>query len=63
MNAIPPLAHFFSPPPYTGEFRCDNHPSASRDGKQVVVDSPHEGGRQLYLIDISGIVGERGRRG
>ncbi len=53
-----PLGHFLSPPEYTGEWRCDNHPRFSPDGKKVVIDSPHGGsGRQLHLIDISGIVG------
>jgi Tol biopolymer transport system component len=47
-----PLGHFHSPPAYTGEVRCDNHPRASRDGKMVCVDSPHNGGRQMYLIDL-----------
>lgn len=52
-----PLGHFHSPPEYRGEWRCDNHPRFSPDGTQVVIDSPHGGnGRQLYLIDISGIV-------
>jgi hypothetical protein len=23
----------------------------------VTIDSPHQGGRQIYLIDISGIMG------
>jgi len=53
-----PLGHFHSPPQYAGEWRCDNHPRFSPDGKKVVIDSPHGGeGRQLYLIDIGGIVG------
>ena len=52
-----PLGHFLSPPEYKGEWRCDNHPRFSPDGRKVVIDSPHGGnGRQLYLIDISGIV-------
>ncbi|MDX1981233.1 MAG: hypothetical protein SFV51_13260 [Bryobacteraceae bacterium] len=50
------LGSFHSPPPYTGEWRCDTHPRFSPDGRKVVIDSPHGGGRQLYLIDISGIV-------
>ncbi len=50
-----PLGHFLSPPEYTGEWRCDNHPRSSPDGKKVCIDSPHNGGRQMYLIDISGI--------
>ena len=53
-----PLGHFHSPPAYQGEWRCDTHPCASRDGQMVVIDSPHEGhGRQIYLIDISGLLG------
>ncbi len=51
------LGHFHSPPEYRGEWRVDTHPRFSPDGKRVVIDSPHGGnGRQLYLIDISGIV-------
>jgi hypothetical protein len=53
-----PLGHFTSPPEYNGELRCDLHPRFSPDGRKVVIDSPHGGnGRQLYLIDISAIVG------
>jgi len=52
------LGHFWSPVEYKGEWRCDTHPRFSRDGRYVTIDSPHGGnGRQLYLIDISGIVG------
>jgi hypothetical protein len=52
-----PLGHFPSPPEYTGEWRCDNHPRSSRDGRLVCIDSPHGGsGRQLYLIDASQIL-------
>jgi len=51
-----PLGHFHSPPAYTGEWRCDSHPRFSPDGRKVCIDSPHGGtGRQLHLIDISGV--------
>jgi hypothetical protein len=50
-----PLGHFLSPPEYTGEWRCDTHPRFSPNGKMVTIDSPHAGGRQLYLIDIATI--------
>jgi hypothetical protein len=50
------LGHFHSPPQYTGEWRCDTHPRNSNDGKSVIIDSPHDGGRQLYQIDIRDIV-------
>jgi Tol biopolymer transport system component len=53
-----PLGHFRSPPQYAGEWRCDTHPRFSPDGRKVIIDSPHGGnGRQLYLIDLSSIVG------
>jgi hypothetical protein len=55
-----PLGHFHSPPNYTGEFRCDTHPRNSRDGKSVCIDSPHNGGRQMFLIDISGLNSKAG---
>ncbi|MCH8119313.1 MAG: hypothetical protein IIC00_06265, partial [Planctomycetes bacterium] len=52
-----PLGHFYLPPQYKGEWRCDTHPRFSPNGRSVVIDSPHEGnGRQMYLIDISAIV-------
>ncbi|WP_009963770.1 hypothetical protein [Verrucomicrobium spinosum] len=51
-----PLGHFFEPREYKGEYRCDTHPRSSNDGKKVVIDSVHAGnGRQMYLIDVSGI--------
>ncbi len=49
------LGHFPSPAQYTGEWRCDTHPRFSPDGKMVCIDSPHAGGRQMYLIDIRGV--------
>ncbi len=51
------LGRFHLPPKYTGEWRCDTHPRFSPDGRMVVIDSPHTGqGRQMHLIDVSGIV-------
>jgi hypothetical protein len=55
-NRRVPLGHFLSPPEYTGEWRCDTHPRFSPNGKLVTIDSPHGGGRQIYLIDIAAIV-------
>jgi len=52
------LGHFYLPPEYRGEERIDTHPRFSPDGKMICIDSAHGGkGRQLYLIDISGITG------
>lgn len=53
-----PLGYFESKPPYRGEWRCDNHPRAARDGHFVCIDSPHGGaGRQMYLIDLRELAG------
>lgn len=49
------LAALRLPTEYSGEWRCDTHPRVSRDGRWITVDSPHEGGRQIYLIDVSQI--------
>jgi len=51
------LGHFPSPPTYRGEWRCDTHPRSNDDGTLVAIDSPHAGGRQVYLLDISSVVG------
>jgi hypothetical protein len=52
-----PLGHFHSPPEYAGEWRCDLHPRFSPDGRKVIIDSPHGGqGRQMYLIDLWGML-------
>ena len=51
------LGHFPSPQAYRGEWRCDTHPRSSNDGHFVAIDSPHDGGRQVYLLDIREILG------
>lgn len=51
------LGHFFLPPAYEGEWRCDTHPRSSRDGRLVTIDSPHGGaGRQVWLLDVAEIL-------
>jgi hypothetical protein len=50
------LGHFPSPPNYKGEWRCDTHPRSSNDGKTVAIDSPHDAGRQVYLLDIADLL-------
>ncbi|HEX5221407.1 MAG TPA: hypothetical protein VFZ59_17720 [Verrucomicrobiae bacterium] len=54
------LGSFRSPPEYTGEWRCDTHPRARRDGQLVCIDSPHAGGRQMFVIDLKGLLGRTG---
>ncbi len=52
------LGRFHLPEDYKGEWRCDLHPRASNDGRTIAIDSPHGGdGRQVYLLDVSAIVG------
>jgi hypothetical protein len=42
--------------PYHGEDRIDLHPRSDRLGRQVVIDSGHEGqGRQIHLLDIGAL--------
>ncbi len=50
------LARLFSPVEIWGEIRCDLHPRWSRDGKQICLDSIHSGERQMYIIDLNGII-------
>jgi hypothetical protein len=51
------IGHFPSPPAYTGEWRVDNHPRASRDERWVCIDAPDgANGRQLHLMDIQGLM-------
>lgn len=51
------IGRFYSPPELDGEIRCDLHPRWSRDGTKVCFDSAHEGERQVYVVDVSNIVG------
>ncbi len=52
------LGHFHLPAVYSGEWRVDTHPRFSPDSRYVCIDAPYKNeGRQLHLIDISGIVG------
>ena len=51
-----PLADFYSPPEYQGEWRCDTHPRSTLDGNYVIVDSPNWDGRQMYMLDIRDII-------
>jgi len=50
------LGDFYSQPHLDGPFRCDLHPRFNRDGSAVCIDSSHEGGRQVYVLDVRPIV-------
>jgi hypothetical protein len=51
------VGRFAVPAGLDGEIRCDLHPRWSRDGRQVCFDSAHEGSRQVYAMDVTGVVG------
>lgn len=53
------LGRFHHPWSYGGgAHRVDAHPRLDRQGRRVVIDSPQEGGRQMHMIDLSGITGQ-----
>jgi hypothetical protein len=49
------VGKFYADPELPGSVRCDLHPNWARDGKTVCIDSLHEGDRQVYLVDVSGL--------
>lgn len=51
------IGRFHGPTPPDKEIRCDLHPRWSRDGRQVCIDSVHEGGRrQMYVLDVGEVL-------
>jgi hypothetical protein len=52
------VGRFYAPPELIGPLRVDLHPRWSRDGTQVCIDSAHEGSRQMYVLDVSGVVAD-----
>jgi hypothetical protein len=42
------------------EIRCDLHAKWHREGRRVCIDSTHEGGRQVYVLDVGAIVSRAG---
>jgi len=51
------LGHFHHGAQFVGDIRCDLHPRWRPDGLALTFDSVHEGSRQIYLADVSGLVG------
>ena len=50
------IGSFYSDPAYPIPTRCDLHPNWSRDGKQICIDSIHEGSRQMYVLDTEPLI-------
>ncbi|MEO1474187.1 MAG: hypothetical protein AAFS03_09670 [Pseudomonadota bacterium] len=47
-----PLLGRASPYRWPDEWRRDLHPRWSRDGRSVVISSPHKGPRAIYYVDL-----------
>lgn len=50
------IGSFYADPALNKENRCDLHPRWSRDGTAICIDSVHESERQMYLIDVLGVI-------
>ena len=50
------IGRFLSPPTAEWQIRCDLHPRWSRDGRLICIDSLHEGSRQMYVLDVGGVM-------
>ncbi len=51
------IARLETPRSLDGDVRVDLHPRFSRDGGLVCVDSAMDGGRRMYVFDVSSITG------
>jgi hypothetical protein len=47
------LGRFYTSPKLSKENRCDLHPRWRRDGRQVCIDSIHDGERRIYVVDTA----------
>jgi len=51
------IGRFASESVFMGDVRCDLHPRWTSDGKTISIDAVPDGDRQIYLLDVSKIVG------
>ena len=51
-DGIEEIGSFLSPLKFFGEIRCDLHPRWSSNGKNIFIDSVHEGNRNQYKLDL-----------
>lgn len=54
------LGAFYSPREALASVRCDLHPRWNNDGSQVCIDSFHEQGRNMYVLDVAPVPGRDG---
>ena len=55
-EAVRSLGEFFVPEKYRGDhWRCDLHARWRPDGRQLAINSVHEGSRQVYVVDRLGL--------
>jgi hypothetical protein len=52
------IGKFAAMPVESDSWRCDLHPRWNRDGRQVCIDSTHDGMRQIYTVDVNRIVAQ-----
>ena len=50
------IGRFPTPKVLEGPLRVDLHPRFNRDGTKVCIDSAMDGTRQIYVVDVSGVI-------
>ena len=56
-QTVTEIGRFPTPKALDGPIRVDLHPRFSRDGTKVCIDSAMDGTRQMYVVDVSDVVG------
>jgi len=47
------LGSYYGPTEFRGDVRCDLHPRWSPSGRYICIDTPHNGRRAMYVLDIN----------
>ncbi len=56
-EAVLEIGRFPTPKALHGPLRVDLHPRFNRDGTKICIDSAMDGSRQMYVIDVSEVIG------
>src|SRR5690606_23372159 len=51
-----PVGDFYAPTVSEDQLRCDLHARWNRDGTAICIDSLNAGVRQMYMLDVSGLL-------